>query len=310
MRHFLEAARGQLLHRQLELLERLVQHAAAEFRSFTALQGLEVLADRGARLGGRDEARPGRVRLRAFRGDDLDGLAVSQHGAKRHEAAIHLRRDAALADARVHGIGEVDAGRAARQPHDVALWREHVDLVGEQVDLDALEELLGRALVQIHHTFQPLARAGLLCLSAVLAGLVLPVRRDARLGQALHVLGADLNLDRRAIRAEQRSVQRLVAVDARNRDVVLEAAGHRPVEAVHEAERAVALVDVADDDPDAEHVDDLRQRQVLAAHLHVHAVQVLLARLDATGDARSRRAPCAPPSRSSAGTRAGCPVRA
>ncbi len=200
---------------------------------------------------------PGRVRLRALGGDDLDRLAVAQHGAQRHESPVHLGRDAALADAGVHREGEVHAGRAARQAHDVALGREHVDLVREQVDLDALQQLLGGAVVQLHDALQPLARADLLRLAILLAGLVLPVRGDAGLRHAVHVLGADLDLDRHAVGAEQRRVQRLVAVDARNRDVVLEAARHRPVQAVHEAEHAVAVVHAADDDADAEHVDDL-----------------------------------------------------
>src|SRR5688572_19394324 len=283
-RDLVEAAGGQLLERQLELLERLVQHAPAELGGLAALQVLEVLADRGACLRRHHEARPGGVRLRAPGGDDLHGLAVAQHGAQRHEAAVDLGGDAALADAGVHRVGEVHAARAARQAHDVALRREHVDLVGEQVDLDAFDELLGRALVQVHDVLQPLARTRLLRLAFLLPGLVLPVRGDAGLRQAVHVLGPDLHFDGRAVRAEQRRVQGLVAVHARDRDVVLEAPGHRPVQAVHEAERAVALVDAAHDDADAEHVDDLRQRQVLAPHLHVDAVQVLLARLDTAVD--------------------------
>jgi hypothetical protein len=51
------------------------------------------------------------------------------------------------------------------------------------------------------------------------------VRGDARLGDAMHVLGADLHFDGNAVGAEQRGVQRLVAVDARDRDVVLERPG-------------------------------------------------------------------------------------
>ena len=61
----------------------------------------------------------------------------------------------------------------------------------------------------------------------------------------MHVLGADLHFDRHAVRSEQRRVQRLVAVDARDRDVVLEAPRHRPVQAVHQAERAIAGVDAS-----------------------------------------------------------------
>ena len=96
----------------------------------------------------------------------------------------------------------------------------------------------------------------------------------------VHFLGADLHLDRHAVRAEQRRVQRLVAVHARDRDVVLEASRHRLVDAVHDAERAVAGVRVADDDAEPEDVDDLGERDLLAPHLLVDAVEVLLAALD------------------------------
>ena len=110
--------------------------------------------------------------------------------------------------------------------------------------------------------------------------LVLPVRGDAGLGDPVHVLGADLHFDRHAVRPEQRGVQRLVAVDARDRDVVLEASRHRLEHAVHDAERAVAGVGAVDDDAQAVHVDDLGERRALALHLLVDAVEVLLARLD------------------------------
>ena len=74
-----------------------------------------------------------------------------------------------------------------------------------------------------------------------------PVRGDAGLGDLVHVGGADLDLDRAAERAEQRGVQRLVAVGLGDRDVILELARHRFIEAVQDAERAIAGVDRIDD---------------------------------------------------------------
>ena len=49
-------------------------------------------------------------------------------------------------------------------------------------------------------------------------------------------------------------------------------------------ERAVALVDVVDDDAHAVDVDDVRQVRLLALHLQIDAVEMLLARHDARGD--------------------------
>jgi hypothetical protein len=100
------------------------------------------------------------------------------------------------------------------------------------------------------------------------------------LGHGVHRLGADLELDRGAERAHERRVQRLVAVRLRDRDVVLEAAGDRLHQLVQHAERHVALGQRADDDPEAEDVVDLRERQVLLAHLGVDRIDRLLAAED------------------------------
>ena len=70
---------------------------------------------------------------------------------------------------------------------------------------------------------------------AARAAFVKPMRGDALFCHAVHLLGADLELDRRAQRAHQRGVQRLVAVALRDRDVVLEAAGLRLVQLVQKA---------------------------------------------------------------------------
>ena len=191
--------------------------------------------------------------------------------------------------------------------------REHVHLVGEQVDLDALEELLGvAALLHLDQVRQPLARAlAAARVAGVVAGLVVPVRGDAGLGDAVHVLGADLHFDRHAVRAEQRRVQRLVAVDARDRDVVLEAARHRLEHRVHDAERAVAGVGACR----RRCASRTRRRsraseRALAPHLLVDAVEVLLARLDPRLDAGLLERAAAAARRSCRRTASGCRARA
>ena len=69
-------------------------------------------------------------------------VAVLELGAQRQQLVVDPRGDAVMTDVGVHAIGEVDGRRAARQRHDLALGREHVDLVREQVALDVLEEFL------------------------------------------------------------------------------------------------------------------------------------------------------------------------
>ena len=88
-------------------------------------------------------------------------------------------------------------------------------------------------MLHLHQVLQPLARAIAIRVTGLFTALVLPVRGDAGFGHTMHFLGANLHLDRHAVRPEQRRVQRLIAVDPRNRDVVLEATRHRPIQAVH-----------------------------------------------------------------------------
>ncbi len=64
--------------------------------------------------------------------DDLDPLPAREHVVERHHRAVDARAAAAVAQARVHRIGEIDRRRAARQIDHLALRREHVDRLGEQ----------------------------------------------------------------------------------------------------------------------------------------------------------------------------------
>ena len=274
-----------ILERERELAERLREELGAERDRLAATQALEVMADGAARLRGRDEVDPGGVGGRTLGGDDLDLLAVAQHGAQRRQAPVDLGGDAAVADVGVHRVGEIHDRGPGGQAQDLPLGREHVDLVGEQVDLDALEKLLrGAGFLQRHEVRDPLARALLLHGAGIAARFVPPVRGDTGLGDAVHVASADLRFDRHAVRAEERRVQRLVAVGARDGDVVLEAPRHRLENRVHDAERAVAGLGAVDDDAQAVDIDDLAEQRALAAHLAVDAVEVLLARLDVRGN--------------------------
>ena len=63
---------------------------------------------------------------------------------ERHEAVVDLRADRPVADVGVDPVGEVERRRAGRQVLDVALRGEDEDLVLEDVELDALDELAWR----------------------------------------------------------------------------------------------------------------------------------------------------------------------
>ena len=116
--------------------------------------------------------------------------------------------------------------------------------------------------------------------------LVLPVRRDAVLRPLVHAPRADLQLDRLAAGADDRGVQRLVHVELRHRDVVLEPAGYRVPSRVDRAERGVAVPDAVHQDADAYQVVDVVELNVAGDHLLVDRVEVLGAAGDGVLDLR------------------------
>ncbi len=150
-----------------------------------------------------------------------------------------------------------------------------------------LEEFnrVARFRLHLEQALQPLVGFLLQFRQRSVRAFVEPVRGDAGLGDLVHVGGADLDLDRAAEGAEQRGVQRLIAVGFRDRNVILELARDRLVEPVQQAEGDVAGGGILDDDAEAEDVVHLREGQVLLTHLAIDRVQVLLASLDLGLDA-------------------------
>ena len=103
-------------------------------------------ADLVAGAAGADQLQPvARGAALLLRGQDLDDVARAQLVVQRHDVAVDLGADAAVADVGVDGVGEVERGRARREVLHLALRREDEDLVLEEVDLQRLEEL-GRVL--------------------------------------------------------------------------------------------------------------------------------------------------------------------
>jgi hypothetical protein len=109
-----------------------------------------------------------------------------------------------------------------------------------------------------------------------LAGILVdPVGGHAVFGEPVLDLGAYLNFDGNALRADDGGVQRLVAVGLGQREIILELAGHRFEGGVQRADGEVAALFVGHDDAKAEEVEHLLEAQVLAAHFLVDGVEVL-----------------------------------
>ena len=170
--------------------------------------------------------------------------------------------------------------------------REDVDLFGADLEPQGVEEFarvggLGLPVGEVREPGQvgvDLARAaGALAVDLL---LVLPVRRDAELGPLVHLLGTDLDLDRPALGTDDRRVQRLVQVELRRRDVVLEATGHRRPPRVDLAQDRVAVAHRVDEDADAHQVVDLVELATAHDHLLVDRVVLLRAPDDLAADLR------------------------
>ncbi|RMN46324.1 hypothetical protein ALQ59_05621 [Pseudomonas syringae pv. apii] len=293
IQHQLNALWRDLVQAAFKAVKHLVEQALAKVDRLGAALQLERVANMGTCLAGDDEVQPCRVRTCAGGADNLDRGAALQRLGQWRQSTVDATGNAAVADIGMHCIGKIHCRGAFGQLHDPALGRENVDLVREQVDLDALDELQGvaRALLHFQHALDPLPGAGVSALGLlVITGFVQPVRSDAVIGHLFHFACANLDFDRYAVHAEQRGMQRLVAVGLGDRDVILESAGQRLVQIMYSAQHAITGIDLVDDDAERVNVHDLVEGPALAAHLLVDAVEVFLPPADVAFDAIHRKA--------------------
>ena len=257
----------------------------ADLDGALALVLVDPVLDLVAGAGGFGEAEPVAAGSVAGLGGDFDDVAVAEFGAERDDAAVDLGADGGVADFGVDGVGEVDGAGVLGQHDDFALGGEGVDLLGVQVDLEGRHELVGvgHFALPLHELADP-GEAGLVLGGDVVAGLVLPVGGDAFLGDAVHLLGADLDLELMAAGGDERGVERLVEVGPGHRDEVLDAAGDGTPDGVKQAEDGVAVLHGLADDADGEKVVDLVDGDLLVGELLLDGVEALDAPLDAAGD--------------------------
>ncbi len=278
----------------MELLRRrqqvgLLQSQALELALQQFLAGLHVaravqLVEPGAHLVARASAgqvtvgrqQPVAARLGLLAGEDLHAVAAAQLVGQRHDAVVDLGAAAAVPDHGVHVVGEIQRRGALRQVDHLAHRGQRIDPVLDQFGVQRPGQ---PALLTVLRLFQQLPHPGDLAveglLRALAAFLVLPVRGHAQFGLRMHVVGADLHLDRAPFRADHRCVQRAVVVGLGPGDVVVELAGHRRPQRMHHAQRGVAGGDVVDHHPHRAQVVQLVEGQALLLHLPPDAVDVL-----------------------------------
>ncbi|CVM75995.1 Uncharacterised protein [Streptococcus pneumoniae] len=267
-----------LLHGHAGLAQLTGQRLASPVGLLVAALRGEVVTDLGPGPRRDHEAQPipARPRVLGARGEDLHGVAVAERRGQRDELVVDPGADGAVADVGVDGVGEVHGRGAGRQGADLPLRREDVHLVRPDLGAQRGEELVRVPGVRlpVHHRAQP-GRRGLHRRLAGDLGLVPPVRGDAVLGLAVHLLRADLDLHRLAARHHHRGVQGAVHVELRDRDVVLEPARDRVPARVDDAEHGVAVTHGVHEHPDAREVVDVVEVLPARHHLLVDRVVVL-----------------------------------
>ena len=185
--------------------------------------------------------------------------------------------DAAVADVGVDGVGEVERRRAGGQALHLALGREHVHLVREEVDAQRVHELLGiaRIALPVGELRDPLVGADGLARTRAARSCRASGRRCRTRPSGACPAVRHLDLERLSLRPDHGRVQRLVHVHLGHGDVVLEPPGHRLPQRVDDADRAVAVLDRVDQDADGGQVVDLVELLAALRHLGVDRVEVL-----------------------------------
>ena len=206
---------------------------------------------------------------------DLDDVATLQSVMERNHLAVHFGPNAAVTDVGVHRVGEVERRRARREALDLTLRRKHIDLILEKVLLQRGKEL---TWITVPFDLEQPAEPGHLFPRHILARAALLVDhmcRDPILGQLVHLLGANLDLEWASLRPDYRCVESLVHVRSGHGDHVLEPTRQRLPEGVDYANRSVTVLDRVDDHPHRGQIEDLVELLPAAGHLGVDRIEVL-----------------------------------
>ena len=188
----------------------------------------------------------------------------------------------------MNGVGKIDHVGVPRQRDQLALRGETEHLVVEQLELGVLQKLfrIGAFRQYPDGVTQPGKGIGLALQQfgrRTDAVLVEGMGGDAEFRDLVHFLGADLQFDALVAGADHGGVDRTVIVLLGRRDVVLETAGHDRPGGVHDAERAIAGLEIVHHHAEPEDVGQLLETDRLALHLGPDRKRLLAPAVDARG---------------------------
>ena len=110
------------------------------------------------------------------------------------------------------------------------------------------------------------------------AVLIFPMRRHALLRDAVHLLRANLHLERLP-GMNHRGMQRLIQIGPRHGDVILESPRHRPPDLMNHAQRGITIPHVVGYHPHRQQVVNLIQRALLLFDFDMQRIKALDAAL-------------------------------
>ena len=205
-------------------------------------------------------------------GDDFNDIAVFKFRLQGSHLPIDPHTLSAVPDLAVHCIGKIHHRGPSGQRHDFALGGEDIHGIGEKIDFDMIPKLSGiKGLVlYVQQRLQPLRTKTLGIFTVGVFRLVQPMCCDPFFSDHVHGLRSHLKLNVDARWAHKGGVQRLVAVDFRDGNVVFEFTRHGFVQLMEQTQSRVAIRDARQNESHAINIGHLRKAQMLGQHLFVN----------------------------------------
>src|SRR5882762_1393486 len=273
-----------LLEAAPEMARFLFQQALSHLHGFFALLQIDPVADFAARVRRLNKAQPIAARPVPLLRENLDHIAAHDFVAQGHHLPVNLGAHALMAYFRMHQISEVDRSGATRKLQHASLGSESINLHGSKIDLQCRQKFA--RLFQFLRPLDQLPHPGdsLVVFLLRLTIFVFPVRGHTFFRDAMHFLGTNLHFKWLAP-VQHGRVQGLIKIWPRHGDVVLEAAGHRAPDVVHDAQRRVTVALAIADDADRKKIVNLLEAALLAHNLAVQGIQPLYPSFQLRGNA-------------------------